>query len=117
MNKDFNIENLDRKTPYTVPETFFDQSFRNIMDATVNKSQRSKRKKSRMAAMVISIASVAAVMATAFFTLQREMPDETSTINETAVSAHVDKMMEDISDEELSGWAEYTDPDMYLASY
>lgn len=108
MDSNFDIEKLDRRMPYKVPEGFFDKSYNDIMAATVNKR--------RFVAMCTAMAS-AAVVATAFFALQREMPADNTMSNDEHISAHIDTMVDDLSDEEIYNWVECTDPDMYLASY
>lgn len=117
MNNDFNIEQLSRKTPYTVPDNFFEQSRQRILDATVNAGTGRKKRTRRMTVIITSVAAMAAAVLLAVFAIQREMPQDTPAITAAAVDAHVDDMIENMSDEELKTWAENTDPDMYLASY
>lgn len=117
MNKDLNIEQLDRKMPYTVPDNFFEQSRMKILKATVNAESGSKKRTRRLTAIITSAAAIAAAVLLAVFAIQREMPKDTPAMTAETVDAHVDDMIENISDEELNIWAENTDPDMYLASY
>jgi len=117
MNNDFNIEQLSRKMPYTVPENFFEQSRQRILNATVNAETGNKKRTRRMTVIITSVAAMAAAVLLAVFAIQREMPQEATAITAAAVDAHVDDMIENMSDEELNIWAESTDPDMYLASY
>lgn len=117
MNNDFNIEQLSRKMPYTVPDNFFEQSRQRILDATVNAGTGKKKRIRRMTVIITSVAAMAAAVLLAVFAIQREMPQEATAITAAAVDAHVDDMIENMSDEELNVWAESTDPDMYLASY
>ncbi len=117
MNNDFNIEQLSRKMPYTVPDNFFEQSRQRILNATVNAETSNKKRIRRMTVIITSVAAMAAAVLLAVFAIQREMPQEATAITAAAVDAHVDDMIENMSDEELNVWAESTDPDMYLASY
>ena len=117
MNNDFNIEQLSRKTPYTVPDNFFEQSRQRILDATVNAETGKKKRTRRMTVIITSVAAMAAAVLLAVFAVQREMPNDPPAITAAAMDAHVDDMIENMSDEELNVWAESTDPDMYLASY
>ncbi len=117
MNNDFNIEQLSRKTPYTVPDNFIEQSRQRILTATVNAEAKRRKRTTRMTVIITSVAAMAAAVLLAVFAIQREMPQDTPAITAAAVDAHVDDMIENMSDEELKTWAENTDPDMYLASY
>lgn len=117
MNNDFNIEHLSRKMTYTVPDNFFEQSRRRILDATVNAEAARKKHTRRLTVIITSVAAMAAAVLLAVFAIQREMPQDTPAITAEAIDAHVDDMIENMSDEELHIWAENTDPDMYLASY
>lgn len=117
MNNDFNIEQLSRKMPYTVPDNFFEQSRQRILNATVNAETSNKKRIRRMTVIITSVAAMAAAVLLAVFAIQREMPQEAPAITAAAMDAHVDDMIENMSDEELNVWAESTDPDMYLASY
>lgn len=117
MNNDFNIEQLSRKMPYTVPENFFEQSRQRILNATVNAETGNKKRTRRMTVIITSVAAMAAAVLLAVFAVQREMPQDPPAITAAAMDAHVDDMIENMSDEELNIWAESTDPDMYLASY
>lgn len=117
MNNDFNIEQLSRKMPYTVPDNFFEQSRQRILDATVNAETGKKKRTRRMTVIITSVAAMAAAVLLAVFAVQREMPNDPPAITAAAMDAHVDDMIENMSDEELNVWAESTDPDMYLASY
>lgn len=117
MNNDFNIEQLSRKMTYTVPDNFFEQSRQRILDATVNAEAGRKKPTRRLTVIITSVAAMAAAVLLAVFAIQREMPQDAPAITAEAIDAHVDDMIENMSDEELHIWAENTDPDMYLASY
>lgn len=117
MNNDFDIEKLNRQMPYTVPDNFFEQSRKRILDATVNAKARKHRTARRLTAIVASVTAIAAVTLLAVLAVQREMPQDSPAITAESVDAHVNDIMQGISDEELAIWAESTDPDMYLASY
>lgn len=117
MSNNFNIEHFSRKMTYTVPDNFFEQSRRRILDATVNAETARKKHTRRLTVIITSVAAMAAAVLLAVFAIQREMPQDAPAITAEAIDAHVDDMIENMSDEELHIWAENTDPDMYLASY
>lgn len=117
MNNDFNIEYLSKKMTYTVPDNFFKQSRQRILDATVNAEAGRKKPTRQLTVIITSVAAMAAAVLLAVFAIQREMPQDAPAITAEAIDAHVDDMIENMSDEELHIWAENTDPDMYLASY
>ena len=116
MDSNFDIEKLDRQMPYKTPEGFFEKSYNDIMAATVNSSEKNKTNRHRLVKICAAMASAAAV-AMAFFAVQREMPADNALANDEYISAHIDTMVDDLSDEEIYNWVECTDPDMYLASY
>lgn len=119
MENNWNIEQMERRMPYTVPEDFFENSYKKIMAATINdgKAKKKRNRTRKLVAIMTSVVGVAAVTMAAFFALQHEMPQDNTMHNEANISAHIDNMIDNMSDEELNSWTEYTDPDMYLASY
>lgn len=119
MNDGFDIEKLDRRMPYKTPEGFFEKSYQDIMLATVNSgTHTATRTRSRILTAIGAAISVAAVTLAAVFVMQRETPAaDNSTLGDEMITAHIDDIVDNMSDDELDSWTEYTDPDMYLASY
>lgn len=117
MNSEFNIEKLSRQMPYTVPDNFFEQSKKKILDATVNAKACKQKVTRRLTVIITSITAVAAATLLAVFVMQREAPQDIPAVTADAMDAHVNDIIDNISDEELATWAENTDPDMYLASF
>lgn len=120
MNNSFDIEKLDRRMPYTVPDGFFEKSYQRIMNATVYAGGTGHAKTSsrrRLTAIISSVAGAAAVVLVTILALQRGMPATADDVADDVVTAYIDNVVDNMSDEELDTWAEYTDPDMYLASY
>lgn len=120
MNNEFDIEKLDRRMPYSIPEGFFEKSYQDIMRATINSSTHAVRKaRSRILSIIGAVVSTAAVAMVAVFVMQHETPqtDSNNAQTDEMMTAHIDEIVDNMSDDELECWTEYTDPDMYLASY
>jgi len=120
MNDNFDIEKIGRQMPYRVPDGFFEHSYQKIMSATVNAGSARKPRRAarrRLMAFISAVAGVAAVVLMALFALQREMPTDSEAASDEAVAEYISDVVNNMSDEELDNRIEYTDPDMYMASY
>lgn len=120
MNDNFDIEKIGRQMPYRVPDGFFEHSYQKIMSVTVNAGSARKPRRAarrRLMAFISAVAGVAAVVLMALFALQREMPTDSEAASDEAVAEYISDIVNNMSDEELDNRIEYTDPDMYMASY
>ena len=55
MDKDFDFDNIGKRTPYRTPDNFFEETQRKILERTVDE-QRKKRRLKRIIPTVIAVA-------------------------------------------------------------
>ena len=105
MDKDFDFDNIGKRTPYRTPDNFFEETQRKILERTVDE----QRKKRRLKRIIPTVIAVAAVLAGILFTpsLRYMNTDTPSASNILAVDKNnvttdpVDKWIKELSDEEL----------------
>lgn len=56
MDKDFDFDNIGKRTPYRTPDNFFEETQRKILERTVDE-QRKKRRLKRIIPTVIAVAA------------------------------------------------------------
>ena len=64
MDKDFDFDNIGKRTPYRTPDNFFEETQRKILERTVDE----QRKKRRLKRIIPTVIAVAAVLAGILFT-------------------------------------------------
>ena len=64
MDKDFDFDNIGKRTPYRTPDNFFEETQRKILERTVGE----QRKKRRLKRIIPTVIAVAAVLAGILFT-------------------------------------------------
>ena len=57
MDKDFDFDNIGKRTPYRTPENFFEEAQHKILERTVGEQRRNRRLK-RIIPAVIAVAAV-----------------------------------------------------------
>ena len=103
MDKDFDFDNIGKRTPYRTPDNFFEET------------QRKKR-------IIPTVIAVAAVLAGILFTpsLRYMNTDTPSASNILAVDKNnvttdpVDKWIKELSDEELEELVSFSENDIFL---
>ena len=118
MDKDFDFDNIGKRTPYRTPDNFFEETQRKILERTVGE----QRKKRRLKRIIPTVIAVAAVLAGILFTpsLRYMNTDTTSASNILAVDKNnvttdpVDKWIKELSDEELEELVSFSENDIFL---
>ena len=104
MDKDFDFDNIGKRTPYRTPDNFFEETQRKILERTVDE-QRKKRRLKR----IIPTPS-----------LRYMNTDTPSASNILAVDKNnvttdpVDKWIKELSDEELEELVSFSENDIFL---
>lgn len=83
MDKDFDFDNIGKRTPYRTPENFFEEAQHKILERTVGEQRRNRRLKRIIPAVI----AVAAVLAGILFTpsLRYMNTDVPATSNRLAI--------------------------------
>ena len=118
MDKDFDFDNIGKRTPYRTPDNFFEETQRKILERTVDE----QRKKRRLKRIIATVIAVAAVLAGILFTpsLRYMNTDTPSASNILAVDKNnvttdpVDKWIKELSDEELEELVSFSENDIFL---
>ena len=118
MDKDFDFDNIGKRTPYRTPDNFFEETQRKILERTVGE----QRKKRRLKRIIPTVIDVAAVLAGILFTpsLRYMNTDTPSASNILAVDKNnvttdpVDKWIKELSDEELEELVSFSENDIFL---
>ena len=114
MDKDFDFDNIGKRTPYRTPDNFFEETQRKILERTVGE----QRKKRRLKRIIPTVIAVAAVLAGILFTPSlRYMNTDTpsASVDKNNVTTDpVDKWIKELSDEELEELVSFSENDIFL---
>ena len=115
MKKDFDFDDIGKRTPYTTPDGFFEDVQRKVMERTGVKQQR----KSHMKLIISTVVAIAAVLAGILFVPSLRQMDEvkSSSSNTLAVdrsNGTVDTWIKELSDEELEELVSFSENDIFL---
>ena len=117
MKKDFDFDDIGKRTPYTTPDGFFEDVQRKVMERTGVKQQR----KSHMKLIISTVVAIAAVLAGILFVPSLRQMDEvkSSSSNTLAVDRingtdPVDTWIKELSDEELEELVSFSENDIFL---
>ena len=117
MKKDFDFDDIGKRTPYRVPEGFFEEMQCNVRKHTYGNHQR----KRRVWTIISTSIAVAAMLIGFFFFPSRHWQDAgdisgmniLETENCTAVTS-TEKWIREISDEELEELVSFSENDIFL---
>ena len=113
MKKDFDFDDIGKRTPYTTPDGFFEDVQRKVMERTGVKQQR----KSHMKLIISTVVAIAAIL---FVPSLRQMDEvKSSSSNTLAVDRSngtdpVDTWIKELSDEELEELVSFSENDIFL---
>ena len=116
MKKDFDFDDIGKRTPYTTPDGFFEDVQRKVMERTGVKQQR----KSHMKLIISTVVAIAAVLTGILFVPSlRQINDVKSPSSILAVDRSngtdaVDKWIKELSDEELEELVSFSENDIFL---
>ena len=111
MKKDFDFDDIGKRTPYTTPDGFFEDVQRKVME----------QRKSHMKLIISTVVAIAAVLAGILFVPSLRQMDEvkSSSSNTLAVDRSngtdpVDTWIKELSDEELEELVSFSENDIFL---
>lgn len=117
MKKDFDFDDIGKRTPYTTPDGFFEDMQRKVMERTGIKQQR----KSHMKLVISTAVAIAAMLTGLLFVPSFYRTDDVkpSSSNVLAVERSnstdtEDKWIKELSDEELEELVSFSENDIFL---
>jgi len=117
MKKDFDFDDIGKRTPYTTPDGFFEDMQRKVMERTGMKQQR----KSHMKLVISTAVAIAAMLTGLLFVPSFYQTDDVkpSSSNVLAVERSKgtdteDKWIKELSDEELEELVSFSENDIFL---
>ena len=116
MKKDFDFDDIGKRTPYRTPEGFFEDVQRKVMERAGLKQQR----KSHTKLIISTVVAIAAVLTGILFVPSlRQINDVKSPSSILAVDRSngtdvVDKWIKELSDEELEELVSFSENDIFL---
>ena len=108
MKRDFDFEEVGKKVPYQIPEGFFEEMQRNVLEQT----KKRKSRKSIVLRLVPVISAAAAVLVAVLF-----IPFHQDGLNDKPLTQAVavdDGWIEHISDEDLELMSDFSDYDIFM---
>jgi len=115
MEKEFDFNEIGKRTPFRTPEGFFENAKANILNRADEECRRRKHSRIRIG-ISVALAIAAMVCGIVFFPeAPREIPVQ---IHSTEWVAHnaadvVDLYVRGLTDEELQEWIEFSENDIY----
>ena len=116
MKKDFDFDDIGKRTPYCTPDGFFEDMQRRVMERAGVK----QRRKSHLKLIVSAVVTMAAIVAGFLFVPSlRQINDVKSPSSILAVDRSngtdaVDKWIKELSDEELEELVSFSENDIFL---
>lgn len=118
MKKDFDFDDIGKRTPYRTPEGFFDDVQQKVMERTGGKQQR----KSRLKLIVSTVITMAALLAGFLFVPTWYHTDTPMSVSSSTLAIErtngstesVDKWISELSDEELEELVSFSENDIFL---
>ncbi len=119
MKKDFNFEDIGKRTPYLTPEGFFQRMQEEVMERTLKKKSK---KVLRLKLAFAAVIGAAAMLTGILFFSSRQLKTENrpsdsfivATGNGISYSDAIDQYVENMSDEELAEWIEFSENDIFM---
>ncbi|MEY8479130.1 hypothetical protein [Bacteroides acidifaciens] len=117
MKKEFDFDDIGKRTPYRTPDGFFEDMQRKVMERAGVKQQR----KSPMKLVISTVVAIAAMLTGLLFVPSFYRADDVkpSSSNVLAVERNnatdqVDKWIKELSDEELEELVSFSENDIFL---
>lgn len=115
MSKEFNFEEIGKRTPFRTPEGFFERMQAETLKRAAEEKRRKKVFRLRMG-VSMALAIAAMVCGFVFFSApQVDMPAPESNAEWVAQlnGDAMDLYIQDLTDEELEEWIEFSENDIY----
>ncbi len=113
MKKNFDFDDIGKRTPYRTPDGFFEDVQRKVMECAGMKQQR----KSHMKLIISTMIAMAAVWVGFLFVPSLKQADEAKAPSSNVLAngtEPVDKWIKELSDEELEELVSFAENDIFL---
>ena len=116
MDKEFDFDDIGKKTPYCTPDNFFEEMQQKVMERTYG----GKRRKHRLQLLFTTARAAAAVLAGRLFIPSYFQPGDVTNGTsdmlaiERSNSDPADKWIHELSDEELEELVNFSENDIFL---
>lgn len=119
MKKDFDFDDIGKRTPYRTPDGFFDDVQRKVMERAGVRQQR----KSHLKLIVATVITMAALLAGFLFvptfhqtdvTIPGASSDALAVERTNGATESMDKWIKELSDEELEELVNFSENDIFL---
>lgn len=117
MEKDFDFDDIGKKTPYRTPDDFFDEMQQRVMEHTYGgKSRKKHRWQILFSTTVAAAAILAGVLFISPYFQNEEIPARISDMLavEGSSSDPTDKWIHELSDEELEELVDFSENDIFI---
>ena len=115
MNKEFDFDDIGKKTPYRTPDNFFEDMQQKVMERTYGGQCRKRRLQIMFSTAVAAAAILAGVLFVPSYLQTGDVPAGTSDMLAVDRSSDpVDKWIHELSDEELEELVDFSDNDIFL---
>lgn len=116
MNKEFDFDDIGKKTPYRTPDNFFEDMQRKVTERTYGGQRRKHRWQIMFSTAVAAAAILAGVLFAPSYLRTGDVPAGTSDMLaiERSGSDPADKWIHELSDEELEELVNFSDNDIFL---
>ena len=116
MNKEFDFDDIGKKTPYRTPDNFFEDMQQKVMERTYGGQHRKRRLQIIFSTAVAAAAILAGVLFVPSYLQTGDVPAGTSDMLsvDSSSSDPVDKWIKELSDEELEELVNFSENDIFL---
>ena len=116
MNKDFDFNEIGKRTPFRTPEGFFEKMHAETLKRVAEEKQKTKIYRLKWG---VSLALATAAMLCGFLFLpstqspDTRQPSSTNWVAQTYGSDEMDLYVQELTDEELEEWIEFSQNDIF----
>lgn len=116
MNKDFDFNEIGKRTPFRTPEGFFEKMQAETLKRVAEEKQKTKIYRLKWG---VSLALATAAMFCGFLFLpstqspDTRQPSSTNWVAQTYGSDEMDLYVQELTDEELEEWIEFSENDIF----
>ena len=119
MEKDFDFDDIGKRTPYRTPEGFFEENQRKIMEHAFGARRKKRRLKMVIAGVMVAAAMVAGILFVPFDrsgdAADASLSDRLAVETTGAYNSDpMDKWINELSDEDLEEWVSLSENDIFL---
>ena len=119
MEKEFDFKNIGKRMPYRTPDGFFGKMQKQVLERTL--AERFNRQHRIKLIIGAALAIAAVMLGVLFFPISQPVAEElpshsliVSTDLDSSYSDTLDRYIESMSDEELAGWVELSENDIFI---